>query len=262
MPNHVTFSICQDNHYATFYDNDWGLARYAVYKITAKQAKAARVRRHGDSWRLTRRPGAVILQGSSALYKNQPKPSEYDRGHIVPFGILAYSDQSVRATFTYTNCVPQIDNFNRGQWKVYEMKIVKYARDFCSLKGGTLYLITGTSKVQFNEILNTQGKITGVGKSVQNVKWFHKNVNLGKRIAIPNSMWTVGCCWSKKYGVVGAFGVMGDNSLDPKLNEFMMSRQNVTYVEKVLRLEHRRIKLFPGDKDCYKPRKNIALYRL
>ena len=57
VPNHVTFSICQDNHYATFYDNDWGIARYAVYKITAKQAKAARVRRHGDSWRLTRRPG-------------------------------------------------------------------------------------------------------------------------------------------------------------------------------------------------------------
>ncbi|XP_022808579.1 uncharacterized protein LOC111345556 isoform X2 [Stylophora pistillata] len=49
----LTFPICQDNHYATFYDNEWGIARYAVYKITPQQAKADRVPRVCDPWRPT-----------------------------------------------------------------------------------------------------------------------------------------------------------------------------------------------------------------
>ena len=74
-------------------------------------------------------------------------------------------------------------------------------------------------------------------------------------------MWTVGCCLNlKKNKVVGAFGVMGDNSLDQQLlNEFMMSEQNVTYVESALQLEDPNIKLFPNGDDCYEPEKNVRL---
>ena len=211
-----------------------------------------------------------IHQGSEVLYRNQPIQGRYERGHVVPVNILRYSDESARATFTYTNCVPQIAGFNRGQWKKYEGKIVEYARDYCAPEGGTLYLITGTSQVKFEEILNLQGQITGVDKSVKPMEWFHDNVNiypaLGPKIAIPNSMWTVGCCWKDNYGVVGAFGVMGDNSLNPSMNEFMMSTQTVGYVEKVLRLEHPNLKLelFPGvkGKNCYKQGKNVPLANL
>ena len=211
-----------------------------------------------------------IHQGSEVLYRNQPIQGRYERGHVVPVNILRYSDESARATFTYTNCVPQIAGFNRGQWKKYEGKIVEYARDYCAPIGGTLYLITGTSQVKFEEILNLQGQITGVDKSVKPMEWFHDNVNiypaLGPKIAIPNSMWTVGCCWKDNYGVVGAFGVMGDNSLNPSMNEFMMSTQTVGYVEKVLRLEHPNLKLelFPGvkGKNCYKEGKNVPLANL
>ena len=97
------------------------------------------------------------------------------------------------------------------------------------------------------------------------LQWFHNKVdvnkNLGPKIAIPNSMWTVGCCLNlKKNKVVGAFGVMGDNSLDQQLlNEFMMSEQNVAYVESALQLEDPNIKLFPNGDDCYEPEKNVRL---
>ena len=90
-----------------------------------------------------------IHQGSKALYQKQPIPGKYERGHLVPVNILSYSDESARATFTYTNCVPQIAGFNRGQWKKYELRIGKYAREICSPHGGTLYLITGTLLVKF-----------------------------------------------------------------------------------------------------------------
>ena len=99
-----------------------------------------------------------IHQGSTKLYQKQPIPVTYDRGHLVPVNILRYSDESARATFTYTNCVPQIKGFNRGVWKKYEQKIDIYARRVCSPNGGTLYLITGTSSVQFDEELDNQGE--------------------------------------------------------------------------------------------------------
>ena len=206
----------------------------------------------------------IHRQGSKELYQHQPIPPLYDRGHVVPFNILRYSHKSAYATFTYTNCVPQIAGFNRGQWKKYETKIVQYAQHYCAPEGGTLYLITGTSQVKFEEILNLQGQITGVDKSVKPMEWFHDNVNiypaLGPKIAIPNSMWTVGCCWKDNYGVVGAFGVMGDNSLNQQLlNEYMMPRQTVASVQEALQLEDKSIRLFSNGEDCFNLKNNVPL---
>ena len=198
-----------------------------------------------------------IRQGSKALYQNQPIQGRYDRGHLVPVNILSYSHKSARDTFIYTNCVPQIAGFNRGQWNKYERKIKIYARKTCSQNGGTLYLITGTSKVKFVWTLYGQGQITG---SEEPLQWFHNNADVNDRIAIPNSMWTVGCCLNSNDEVVGAFGVMGDNSINKKrLNKFMMSRQTVADVESALKSEDPTIKLFPKGKDCYLPQKNVKL---
>ena len=197
-----------------------------------------------------------IRQGSKALYQNQPIQGTYDKGHLVPVNILSYSHKSARDTFIYTNCVPQIAGFNRGQWNKYERKIKIYARKTCSQNGGTLYLITGTSKVKFVWTLYGQ-EMTGWKEPLQ---WFHKNAYVNDRIAIPNSMWTVGCCLNFNNEVVGAFGVMGDNSINKKrLNKFMMSRQTVAYVESALKLEDSTIKLFPSGGDCYDPEKNVKL---
>ena len=198
------------------------------------------------------------------MYQNQPFPGRYHKGHLVPVNILRYSDESVRATFTYTNCVPQIGNFNSGQWLKYELKIGKYAQDYCAPIGGTLYLITGTSQVKFDEKLNLQGEITGVDKSVDKMELFHGNVDVHQKIAIPNSMWTVGCCLNLNTNqVVGAFGVMGDNSLNKKpLNKFMMSQQNVAYVESALKSENPTVKLFPYGEGCYKLENNVELNKI
>ena len=196
------------------------------------------------------------------MYKYQPIPCLYDKGHLVPFNILRYSDESARTTFYYTNCVPQIAGFNRGQWKKYETKIVQYAQHYCAPNGGTLYLITGTSQVKFKEMLNLQNEITWVHKSVQPMKEFHDRVDkipkLVPKIAIPNSMWTVGCCLNLNNEVMGAFGVMGGNSLNQQLlNEFMMPRQTVASVQEALQLEDESIELFPNGGDCYDPSKQV-----
>ena len=198
------------------------------------------------------------------MYQSQPFPGRYHKGHLVPVNILRYSDESVRATFTYTNCVPQIGNFNTGQWKKYELKIGKYAQDYCAPIGRTLYLITGTSRVKFDEKLNLKGEITGADKSVDKMELFHDKADAHQKIEIPNSMWTVGCCLNLKTNqVVGAFGVMGDNSLNKKpLNKFMMSQQNVAYVESALKSENPTVKLFPYGEGCYKLENNVELNKI
>ena len=206
----------------------------------------------------------TLHQGSDELYKNQPISCLYDRGHLVPVNILRYSLESAYATFTFTNCVPQIAGFNRGQWKKYETKIVQYAQHYCAPSGGTLYLITGTSKVKFKETLSPLNEITGVDKSVQPMEAFHDDVDTypqhGPKILIPNSMWTVGCCLGLNNEVMGAFGVMGGNSLNQQLlNEFMMPRQTVASVQEALQLEDKSIKLFPNGGDCYDEKKNVQL---
>nr|XP_058970216.1 uncharacterized protein LOC131796640 isoform X2 [Pocillopora verrucosa] len=262
----VTRPLCQDKYYATLHDNNLGIARYALYKITAEDAMKPKVPRPlNDPWEPNQTPG--ILQGSKKLFENQPFQGRYQKGHLVPVKISRYSLESVLATFTYTNCVPQIADFNGGQWKRYELRIEKYARKNCSQEGGTLFLITGTSKVKFLQKHDRHGKIIAA-KGMEHLQWFHNNVdvnkNLGPKIAIPNSMWTVGCCLNLNTNqVVGAFGVMGDNSLDKKpLNEFMMSQQNVAYVESALKLEYPNIKLFPNGNDCYEPEKNVRLIKV
>ena len=201
-----------------------------------------------------------IHQGSNALYQHQPIQGRYERGHLVPVNILSYSPESALATFSFTNCVPQIAGFNKGQWRKYELRIGKYARETCSPKGGTLFLITGTSSVTFAQKSNYLGDT--IVKRVEPLWWFHDDVDVNQKIAIPNSMWTVGCCLNLNDKVVGAFGVMGYNSFNKKfLNGILMSTQNVKSVENTLRLEHPTIaiKLFPNGEDCYDLEKNVKL---
>lgn len=176
---------------------------------------------------------------------------------MVPFETLSYSEESGLATFTYTNCVPQISRFNIGKWRVYEGKIRKYAKDQCASKGGTLYLITGTSQAGLQQVPDPN---TGNLEIKPNFKIATEefpndpNYKGSVKIAIPNSMWTVGCCLDatgKVPVVLGTFAVMGNNVMEK--DEILMSGQSVTFVEEIIQtaLNDQKIKLFPGNAGCY-----------
>lgn len=84
-------------------------------------------------------------QGNDALYyKNADKA---DKGHLNPFKINSFDQNHAKATFTYSNAVPQYLGFNRGQWQIFEGLIVDYVQTKCAKKptGGKMYLMTGTS---------------------------------------------------------------------------------------------------------------------
>lgn len=126
------------------------------------------------------------------MYRGQ-HPRQYDRGHLVPSRTYSSSQERHDSTYTYTNAVPQEKSWNRGVWSKFESRIRRYAKETCTAGPfpGDLFLLTGTSFARI-------GKLNG---KIELIKYL-------KEIAIPNSLWTAGCCVRKK-GIAESFAVMG-----------------------------------------------------
>lgn len=74
-------------------------------------------------------------QSSPSVYAG----SGYDRGHLVPFEDLAYSEEEASKSFMMTNIIPQIPQNNRQIWRSVESFTRKVAT-----KNKKIFVITGT----------------------------------------------------------------------------------------------------------------------
>ncbi|XP_029209838.2 uncharacterized protein LOC114973588 [Acropora millepora] len=177
--------ICQEDDkgndcFATYFYDDAGIAAYSAYTIQASDAtKIGKYERPKVPWKTT--PG-ITKQGTDALYRGS-SAYNIDRGHLNPNHINSYNQDYQIATFKYTNAVPQFANHNRQSWMIFEHKIADYVKADCGGNGGTMYLITGTSKY----LRSTTGQQLP-GK----IELFPPSDPNG--IVRPNSLWTAGCC--------------------------------------------------------------------
>ncbi|XP_020621349.1 uncharacterized protein LOC110059023, partial [Orbicella faveolata] len=170
--------VNQQTYYGTMFDEGRGIAVYSGYTLTGANVNFV-PNRPRPQWRPTE---GIARQGSFQIYH---KP--YDRGHLVPGATYSATLDRFRSTFVYTNAVPQRQTFNRGQWSRFERRIRVYAQQ-CTQgpQPGTLYLITGTAfgHIQDNPLhYNPQVLVNQLGAN-----------EVYPAIAIPNSMWTAGCC--------------------------------------------------------------------
>ncbi|KAJ7384696.1 Endonuclease domain containing 1 [Desmophyllum pertusum] len=246
FPAGNTVAICQtgevpetgkvpiDDKFATLFQTNLGIPRYSIYALDPDKVKAivgSGVSRSA-TWHQTE---GIALQGSNEMYSNQPGPVNAGSG---------------LASFFYTNAVPQVDGFNMGQWKKYELRIVKYAKEQCA-PVGTLYLITGISEISFSQASPTAPVQTT--RQVMSQTFPSHVPTIINKIAIPNSMWTVGCCVDEGQVVLGAFAVFGNNL--PKNDVLMQANLRVTKAEQLIRdgANDQTIQLFPGNAGCYAP---------
>jgi len=81
-------------------------------------------------------PDPFVSTGSAtnADYKN----SGYDRGHLAPAADMAWSKETMKESFYYSNMSPQEPSFNRGIWKSLEGLVRKWA-----IENKTLFIVTG-----------------------------------------------------------------------------------------------------------------------
>ena len=177
-------------------------------------------------------PPEIQTQGTNQIYAGNV--DNIQKGHLVPAETYSFDCLSMVSTFKYTNAVPQYATFNMGLWKAYEDKVRKFARDVCSLAPrGDLYLLTGTSKA----VLKQDG--TADDENYQFLR---------QAIAIPNSMWTAGCCIANGQ-VKGAFAAFGNNvQLNPEMHQVTVADLEqflTTGVDQQLQ-----VSLFPGKEGC------------
>ena len=166
---------------------------------------------------------------------------------------MTYSSSQERfdSTYTYTNAVPQNPSFNNGAWRVAEERIRVYAALVCTKpiqnihqSAGTLYLLTGTSfKIIQNGPVGVPANIQRIGNNGQ------------EQIAVPNSLWTAGCC-VRQNGPTESFAVMGNNVQNENLQ--LTLGMTVAQLQVILAVNNlNNVVLFPGNPNCINNNINI-----
>ena len=72
---------------------------------------------------------AYLLANAEA--KRKFKGQQIARGHMNPRAINSFDTSFMKATFTFTNAVPQFTKSNSGPWQHFEKKIRNYAKTTC-----------------------------------------------------------------------------------------------------------------------------------
>ncbi|KAM7397014.1 hypothetical protein PAMP_020013 [Pampus punctatissimus] len=91
----------------------------------------------------------------------------FERGQLNPDEHQAHPDDKA-ATYTLTNVIPRVREFNIGPWKNHEHTIRRRLNNYCR---GTAYVVTG---------------ITTSGHTIR-----RQNIN---RLGIPTYLWSAYCC--------------------------------------------------------------------
>lgn len=238
--------ICQDPdnaYYSTLFDKSTMNAILSAYKITWENAlRIGEYRLRTSNWRANDIKGLYDKDTYDALYKGA---KSMDRGHLNPFAINSFSPDYARSTFVYTNAVPQYSQWNRGAWKEFEKSIRRYTQLTCGCEHrGTMYLITGTSDIN-TKWIRRRGKFEMKSQRSPNNYIYSGAL---RRIDIPNSLWTAGCCvWKDKFNnqLAQSIAVMGNNNPDP-------SQQNTRgmTLKDLEQLLGNKVDLFPKVRAC------------
>ncbi len=116
--------------YTFSYNESYEQANWVAYELTAPETVALFKRNN----RFSIDPKVTTGTADQTDYAH----SGYDRGHLAPAADMAWSEQSMRESFYYSNMSPQAPSFNRGVWKRLEEFVRAKA-----INHEALYVVTG-----------------------------------------------------------------------------------------------------------------------
>lgn len=117
--------------YTASYNDRLLIPNWVSYELTAEETDGP-YSRSGKSFR---QDGDIrARQADSDDYRN----SGWSRGHMAPAGDFKWSDEAMWETFYFTNCCPQDQSLNAGQWNTLEQKVRSWARKY-----GSVTVVTG-----------------------------------------------------------------------------------------------------------------------
>uniref|UniRef100_A0A671VDG1 Uncharacterized protein n=1 Tax=Sparus aurata TaxID=8175 RepID=A0A671VDG1_SPAAU len=161
--------ICQTlknlKSFVTLYDTTNRIPVFSASKYNGSQGG-----RPQNSWNIE--PQLYIKQAGQCDYRNNPQ--RLDRGHLFPSS-YGHTENDRISTFTLTNVVPQVDQFNQGSWSKMEQCIKCVMDDYC---------INNNGQVEGFLIIGAQPGIN----------------TLNNRVNIPSMLWSAFCCYSCSKG--------------------------------------------------------------
>ena len=113
------------------YNAEYRIPQWVEYKLTASEVDGAYSRK-GKDFRVD--SNVNLPQADDSDYKK----SGWSRGHMAPAADFKWSDEAMWDTFYYTNCCPQNQALNAGQWSTLEEKVRAWANKF-----GSVSVVTG-----------------------------------------------------------------------------------------------------------------------
>ena len=117
--------------YSVSYNKDRKIPNWVSYELLASETDGPYSRK-GKNFRQD--PSLRLPQAEDNDYRN----SGWSRGHMAPAGDFKWSDDAMWDTFYFTNCCPQNQSLNAGQWNTLEQKVRDWAKMF-----GKVYVVTG-----------------------------------------------------------------------------------------------------------------------
>lgn len=117
--------------YSVSYNKDRKIPNWVSYELLASETDGPYSRK-GKNFRQD--PSLNLPQAEDNDYRN----SGWSRGHMAPAGDFKWSSTAMEETFYFTNCCPQDQSLNAGQWSTLEKKVRDWANRF-----GSVRVVTG-----------------------------------------------------------------------------------------------------------------------
>lgn len=112
--------IIRHKGYTLSYNNDWRLANWVGYELTASETEGSVER---SDW-FDKDPLVKGVQVKHADYTH----SGFDRGHMAPAADMKWDEQAMIESFYMSNICPQVHALNAGLWNSLENRVRKWAR--------------------------------------------------------------------------------------------------------------------------------------
>ena len=113
--------IIRHKGYTLSYNNDWRLANWVGYELTANETNGNVER---SDW-FDKDPLVKGVQVKHADYTH----SGFDRGHMAPAADMKWDEQAMVESFYMSNICPQVHALNAGLWNSLESRVRKWARE-------------------------------------------------------------------------------------------------------------------------------------
>ncbi|XP_022793080.1 uncharacterized protein LOC111332082 [Stylophora pistillata] len=138
--------------------------------------------------------GWLLASGCRKRFLNCPRKkvikTSVHRGHLIASQYGRNNQAKKKATFTYTNAVPQFGVFNSYPWQVCEKRLITWGNQNCAqVKGATdvrLFVVVGAMPSTVGASCEWRYFGRGGFSDYQNTAHY--------RVNVPSAMWTAACC--------------------------------------------------------------------